>query len=343
MLMKKMGEFMRHKDSSMDADPAIIAVMGTTGSGKSTFINLASGGQLDVGNTLQSCTSYVDLSPAFVVGNKAALLVDTPGFDDTTKTETEILSTLATYLANMFEQNRKLAGIVYLHRITDVRVGGISARNFRMFRELCGQDTLKNVVIVTNRWEEVPADVGDARDEELRSKEIFFKPALDKGARMVRHYNTYESASAIVKSLIGNTPLPLLIQEEMVTEGKRLLDTAAGEVANHEVLQLMRKHKAELEKITDEMRALTAKKDEETRRELQSSAAVLHEKLAKAEEDARDLTRNYAELKERYEEQLRSTEAAAARKVEDLQAQVRELKQAKKKKWGKKGKICIIM
>ncbi|KAL0057038.1 hypothetical protein AAF712_016342, partial [Marasmius tenuissimus] len=181
------------------------------------------------------------------------MLIDTPGFDDTNKTETEILSMLATYLANMFEQNQKLSGVIYLHRISDVRVGGISARNFRMFRELCGEDTLKNVVIVTNRWEEVPQDIGDAREEELRTKDIFFKPALDKHARMVRHHNTHDSASTIVKSLVRNTPLPLLIQKEMVEEKKLLVETAAGEVVNQDVLEVMKKHSAELERIKHEM------------------------------------------------------------------------------------------
>ena len=123
-----------------------------------------------------------------------------------------------------------------------------------MLRELCGEDTLKNVVIVTNRWEEVAKDVGDAREEELMTKEIFFKIALDKGARMVRHRNTYESASAIVKTLIDNTPRPLLIQKEMVDEKKQLLDTAAGEVVNHELLEVMKIHRAELENLKDEMR-----------------------------------------------------------------------------------------
>ena len=123
-----------------------------------------------------------------------------------------------------------------------------------MLRELCGEDTLKNVVIVTNRWEDVATDLGDARERELRTKEIFFKLALDKGARMVRHHNTYESASAIVKGLISNTPLPLLIQREMINEGKQLLDTAAGEVVNHELLEVIRKHTAELDKIKEEMK-----------------------------------------------------------------------------------------
>jgi hypothetical protein len=89
----------------------------------------------------------------------------------------------------------KLSGLIYVHRISDVRMGGISSRNFRMFRKLCGDDTLKNVVIVTNTWSEVGQAKGEMREAELKNK--FFKPALDKGAQMLRHDNTVQSAHNI--------------------------------------------------------------------------------------------------------------------------------------------------
>jgi hypothetical protein len=74
-----------------------------------------------------------------------------------------------------------------MHRISDVRMGGISTRNFKMFRQLCGESTLRNVVIVTNMWGEVGREVGEAREAELGSDDRFFKPVLDKGAHMLRH------------------------------------------------------------------------------------------------------------------------------------------------------------
>jgi len=90
----------------------------------------------------------------------------------------------------------KLSGLIYVHRISDVRMGGISGRNFRMFRKLCGDDTLKNIVIVTNMWGEVGQAKGQMREAELKNK--FFKPTLDKGAQMLRHDNTVESAHNIL-------------------------------------------------------------------------------------------------------------------------------------------------
>ena len=79
-----------------------------------------------------------------------------------------------------YEKGSKLAGVIYTHRISDKRFTGIAGRNFKIFRELCGETNLKNVVLVTNMWGEVPHEVGKAREKELAS--VFLKPALDKGA-----------------------------------------------------------------------------------------------------------------------------------------------------------------
>jgi len=46
-----------------------------------------------------------------------------------------------------------------------------------MFRELCGDSTLKNVILVTNMWGDVSGSVGEARERELARE--FFKPVLE--------------------------------------------------------------------------------------------------------------------------------------------------------------------
>ena len=66
-----------------------------------------------------------------------------------------------------YESGSKLAGIIYIHRISDERFTGVSVRNFKMFRQLCGDSTLKNVIFVTNMWGKVPKEVGEAREKEL--------------------------------------------------------------------------------------------------------------------------------------------------------------------------------
>ena len=48
---------------------------------------------------LESCTAEVQLSDVFTLDGREVLLVDTPGFDDTSKSDTEILQTIAAFLA----------------------------------------------------------------------------------------------------------------------------------------------------------------------------------------------------------------------------------------------------
>ena len=88
--------------------------MGQTGTGKSTvcvylhypwvysnsslkFINQASGGNLEIDDGLESCTTEVQAS-SFTLHGKTITLIDTPGFDDTNMSETEVLRKIASHL-----------------------------------------------------------------------------------------------------------------------------------------------------------------------------------------------------------------------------------------------------
>ena len=82
---------------------------------------------------------------------------DTPGFDDSSRTDTDVLKNIVTWLGAMRENRMKLSGIIYLHRITDTRVGGTAWRNLRMLHDLVGTDKMANVLLVSTRWEEVSA------------------------------------------------------------------------------------------------------------------------------------------------------------------------------------------
>ena len=156
-------------------------------------------------------------------------------------------STFWTELLDRYEKGTTLAGIIYIHRIADNRFGGIAGRNFNMFRKLCGNNTLENVVLVTNMWglDDEDVDVNLSREEELSDK--FFKLTLDKGAQMVRHLGTTGSAHNIIRKIINNNPVALQIQRELVDEGKNTIDTAAGESINQELKEQIKRHKAELD------------------------------------------------------------------------------------------------
>ena len=160
-------------------------------------------------------------------------------------------------LLNRYEKGSKLSGVIYIHRISDDRFGGITGRNFDMFRKLCGDTALKNVVIVTNMWDEVSRDIGEAHEKVLSNK--IFKPVLSKGAQMVRHHDTTESVHDIIRKILRNPPVVLQIQRELVDERKDLVNTTAAKAINRELNERVKQHQAELKEGREG-------KDEEMRR-----------------------------------------------------------------------------
>ncbi|KAH0832406.1 hypothetical protein J3R83DRAFT_13442 [Lanmaoa asiatica] len=165
---------------------------------------------------------------SFFLDGRTVTLIDTPGFDDTTRSDTDILKSITDYLAGSYSKGARLAGLIYMHRITDNKMGGPSRRNFHIFRNLCGDAGLQNVLLVTTMWSKVDPDDGEARERELASKEKFFKPALDRGARMLRHDGSQTSAHAILHHLVDREPSTLLVEDEMVNQGKDLAHTTVG-------------------------------------------------------------------------------------------------------------------
>ena len=63
------------------------------------FINLASHSSLRVGMDLKSCTQEVQLADEFTMDGRRVVLIDTPGFDDTAKSDTDVLRMIADFLA----------------------------------------------------------------------------------------------------------------------------------------------------------------------------------------------------------------------------------------------------
>lgn len=60
---------------------------------------MASGSNLRIGACLESCTSEIQLADQFILDERPIMLIDTPGFDDTYKTDADILKMIAAFLA----------------------------------------------------------------------------------------------------------------------------------------------------------------------------------------------------------------------------------------------------
>ena len=62
-------------------------------------MNQASGSSLKVGKALNSCTSEIQETAEFVLNGRRVVLIDTPGFDDTYRSDMDVLKSIAAFLA----------------------------------------------------------------------------------------------------------------------------------------------------------------------------------------------------------------------------------------------------
>lgn len=180
---------------------------------------------------------------------KEVTLVDTPGFDDTLRSDTEILQLIASWLKEMYDDKIRLTGMIYLHRISDNRMSGSSYRNLQLFRSLCGSKTLPNVMLATTMWDKVSQAEGGQREKDLLSDDGFWGQLHAAGATASRYDNTVAGAQSLVKTLLQMSPVVLQIQHEMSIEHKELIDTEAGQQVSLQLKKMEAKHKEDLNVI----------------------------------------------------------------------------------------------
>ncbi|KEP49821.1 50S ribosome-binding GTPase [Rhizoctonia solani 123E] len=285
-------------------DTAIIVLFGPTGSGKTTFANVASGDSMRVGRGLKSCTQKVEPTTMFTVDGKPVVVVDCPGFDDTYLSETEILQSLAGFLTVAYSQNFKITGLLYLHKITDTRVGGASFRHMKMFKEVCGTDSLKNVVYVMNMWSDPPTEDEVLREDELRQSDEFFGGPIAEGAQMARHYNTQESAHNIIRQLLPRPPTVPQLSKQLVDEGLTLEKTNAGVVLGHGLEDEIRQLNDEIRRLREDHAQATRDNNERFKKSLEAQERKAQEKHKKLEQDIESLKQGHKRDEAAWEQRL---------------------------------------
>ncbi|KAK3358737.1 P-loop containing nucleoside triphosphate hydrolase protein, partial [Lasiosphaeria hispida] len=229
----------------------VIAVMGLTGVGKSTFISHYSD-RAKVGKTLKSCTTDIGIHPACIDG-KMLYLVDTPGFDDKDRTDVDILRETASWLWEAYDAKVKLAGVVYLHRIQDNRVSGTIAQNIELFQELCGKNGLASVVLATTMWDISPdRATSEARERELVSEDAFWGRLVQHGCTVMRQDSGIDSATRIIRHILAQQSVTLLVQEE-IAEGAKLHQTAAGVVLTTRLKEQKKMYNDKMEQLHEKL------------------------------------------------------------------------------------------
>ncbi|KAK6506841.1 hypothetical protein TWF481_005301 [Arthrobotrys musiformis] len=277
-----------HIDWGKDKE-VLIAVMGMTGAGKTTFISKATGKtDLKIGHDLESCTREISVHET-KIDDVTVRFVDTPGFSDTYLSDTEVLQMIADYLAVGYSKDMKLHGIIYLHPISENRMTHPATKNLEMFRKLTGEKNLKNVVLTTSMWDKVTDEEGARREKELKEK--FWKILLTFEAKTIKYHGTSESAREVAGLLMENKPFYLQLQEEMGKGNKALKDTSAGREVMEELVRVKEQHQREMKEMKDMIMKSQEEKNE-------AAVQALREHYSKLLSDMEKMLRDEKRMKD---------------------------------------------
>lgn len=262
----------------IDEDDIIIAVMGPTGSGKSTFVQAVTGNSdVRIGHGLRSgvllsillfrsvsLTSCQETEEICFyrtsIDGRSFVVVDTPGFDDINRSDPDILQQLAAWLSMTYQHNMLLSGIIYMHRIMDPKMRGSTLRNLRYFKALLGPKPLNHLLVVTTFWDSTDVQIATEREGQLRN---FLEDAYHQPISMGRSDGSSIRARELVIQLGKQARWKLRIQEELVDEGRALAETSVGQVMQSEMETEKAQFQGELEKLQMEMAKAIAQKDQE--------------------------------------------------------------------------------
>lgn len=319
----------RHESNDM----SMIVVVGVTGSGKSYFINRLAGKEIvEEGGKLSSCKSvsnYIVLSISLsyhlimfdvneipetgtqkcqmiplIIGNTKTLLIDTPGFDDTQRPDAEILNEIANVLAAQYALGFSLKGVVYVHRITDIRFSGSNVKTLEIMKRVCGGKALKNVLLVTSRWNEVEEETGADREHQLRDE--FWAYMLAHGSCVSRFHGDRPSAISLVSQLLMKDSVVLRLQHEIIDEGKKLNMTSAGAFVENSLEEAREEYSKEIRNL-QRLREELQENDRAMRRRWEADWAKEQAKLRSVEEQQDSLRRYVAEeVQKKIEEETKS-------------------------------------
>ena len=133
-------------------------------------------------------------------------------------------------------------------------MAGTPLKNLRMFEELCGKNSFKNVILTTTMWDDVDEVTGETREGELKS--IYWKTMISRGSSTGRFQGQRDSAFRLIAPLLdeANNRNALLLQKELVDLDMRLNETHAGQKLRSEIKQLAKQQQELLNQIREELK-----------------------------------------------------------------------------------------
>ena len=327
----------------MASPPILVAIMGVTGSGKTSYVaGLTGRADIVPSEGLDSCQPLrtqgcIDRANRNIVATdqitaydtridgKDFCIVDTPGFNDTYNTEFQVLTKLADWLGSVYRDGRKLTGLIYLHSIAKSRMTGTSKLNLSMFQKICGEESYQNLVLCTTFWDSVDQSVGEKRESQLLERMDHWGGMIQKGAMTERIHDYSDPTSRhVLLRFAEKKEVVLTIQKEMVDDNQTLEQTAAGQVVN-----------GDLDQATSVLESLRIRSDE-MEHELarcRTNHLLQNQQIIEQQQSVQNLDVEYREKSKEHERHLLEAKEEEKRLAEDrLRRQKEENRKAEEQR-----------
>ena len=214
---------------------------------------------------------------------------------------------IGAWLSSSYKKGKLLSGIIYLHRITDVRMDGTSIQYVRMFQRLCGQDALKNVLLTTTQWSGFNQEQEERREKELQDGD-FWGELITAGASVARFMGDERSGLGLIDKLMGNEPKPICVQKELVDRGIEMPQTSAGKFMEAELTRVLERYQKDLEDLKRDLRKAITEKDDLFKEVLATERANSQRKLQKARDEKQRLADLHKDKMAKFEQAERDKE-----------------------------------
>ena len=273
------------------------------------------------------------------------MFLDTPGFDDDTMQDVDILREFAAWLHNAYKNNIKIVGVLLMYEATRTNLSGAGTKTIERIRALAGERGSEKVYLISTKWQDITAARG-TRAEALILALASHVPAWGQmvaaGAEHIKLLgDSPEHAKAVLSQIIErNITTPLLIQQELAA-GKEFRDTALGQKLGLTIEELESRHEEELRRERAKHNAAMAQNKTEQAARLEKQIKE-HEDILKAVKAAakandEDNEKAYARQAEQHARELLKSQEDARKVWEESQRKDEEIKSVKREQRNTQG------
>jgi hypothetical protein len=210
------------------------------------------------------------------------------------------------------------------------------SQTLRLFQQLVGDDSLKNVVLATTHWSQWDNKHSE-RQHELSEKH--WQRMILHGSSIERHNGSRKSAIKIIEPLISSPPTVVKIVDELVEQKLSWEDTAVGRSMNEAFARIQRELKEELAAVksyqrqTEERRAAEVKQGHNDRKELEEKyLKAAEEKDKKAIDTITELKEQMLAQREEQAKQWRQQLVEATKEKEEYMKMLEVKRQQRRSK-----------